>query len=117
MTKNKSLSNIMVRDCVKVEDEPPAYEIMRLRNLNTFLYDEIMRLRIENKSLVERMDHIGSITKDEPNVRHKSKYKPQGWSLWKSWNAPYHGRVLETKMRRQHQGQRDREYTDAYVPP
>eukprot|EP01018_Ginkgo_biloba_P027574 Gb_31072 [translate_table: standard] len=97
MTKNKRLPNIMVQDFVKDDDEPPAYEIMRLRNLNIFLYKEIMRLRIGNKSLVERMDRIGSIAKDEPKARRKANYKPQGWSLWKSWNASYHDRVQETK--------------------
>eukprot|EP01018_Ginkgo_biloba_P019972 Gb_36272 [translate_table: standard] len=117
MTKNKRLSDIMVQDCVKVEDEPPACEIMRLKNLNMFLYKEIMRLRTENKSLMERMDRIKSIANDEPKVRCKAKYKPQGWSLWKSWNAPYHGKVPEIEMRRQHQEQREREYTDTYVSP
>eukprot|EP01018_Ginkgo_biloba_P006598 Gb_30171 [translate_table: standard] len=63
------------------------------------------------------MDRIGSIAKDEPKARRKPKYKPQGISFWKSWNAPYHGQVREAEVRQKHQGQRKREYTDTYVTP
>eukprot|EP01018_Ginkgo_biloba_P031547 Gb_16947 [translate_table: standard] len=107
----------MIQDCVKVEEEALAYEMMRLRNLNVFLYEEILRLRTKNKSLKNRMICIESIAKKEQNANRKPKCKPHGISFWKSWNAPYHGRVPETKMRRKHQGQKEREYTDTCFPP
>eukprot|EP01018_Ginkgo_biloba_P033108 Gb_18836 [translate_table: standard] len=118
MTKNRKLSNIMIEKCVKVEEEASVYEMMRLRNLNVFLYQEISRLRTENKSLKNRMVSIESIARKEPNANQKSKYKPQGISSWKSWNGPYYGRVPKAEeIRRQHQDQKEREYTDTYVPP
>eukprot|EP01018_Ginkgo_biloba_P011306 Gb_11420 [translate_table: standard] len=118
MATNKRLSNIMIQDCVKVEEETLAYEMMRSRNLNVFLYEEIMKLRTKNKSLKGRMDRIESIAKKEPKAMHKPKYKPQGINFWKSWNAPYHGRVPKAKeMRRLHQGQKESEYMDTYIPP
>eukprot|EP01018_Ginkgo_biloba_P011936 Gb_24055 [translate_table: standard] len=97
MTKHKGFSKIMIRDVVRMEDKPLAYEIMRLRNLNIFLYENIMRLRIENKSLVERMDQIRSIAKNKSKVRRREKHKPQGWSLWKCLSTPHEGGVLEKK--------------------
>eukprot|EP01018_Ginkgo_biloba_P026889 Gb_19632 [translate_table: standard] len=118
MTNNKKLSNMMTEECVKVEKEAPAYEMMGIRNLNVFVYQEISRLRTENKSLKNRMVSIESIVRKEPNVDKKPKHKPQGISFWKSWNAPYHGQGPEVGgMRRKHQSQKEREYTDTYIPP
>eukprot|EP01018_Ginkgo_biloba_P003319 Gb_39891 [translate_table: standard] len=73
MSKNKKLSNIMIEECVKVEKEASAYDMMRLRNLNVFLYQEISRLRTENKSLKNRMVGIKFMARKEPHARKKSK--------------------------------------------
>eukprot|EP01018_Ginkgo_biloba_P026929 Gb_14330 [translate_table: standard] len=109
MTKNIGCSKIMVPDVVRVEDEPSANEIIKLRNLNIFLCEEIMRLRTKNKSLAERMDRIGSIAMNESKARHRAKHKPQGWSLWKCLNTPHEGGVLEREVRLQHQTHMERD--------
>eukprot|EP01018_Ginkgo_biloba_P030755 Gb_10964 [translate_table: standard] len=99
IAKNTGFSKIMVRDIVRLEDEPLANEIMKLRNLNIFLYEEMMKLRTDNKSLMVRMDRIKSIAKNEAKARHRVKHKPQGRSLWKCLNTPYEGNVLEREVR------------------
>eukprot|EP01018_Ginkgo_biloba_P023890 Gb_35457 [translate_table: standard] len=90
MSKHKKLYNIMIEECVKVEEEAPTYEMMRLRNLNVFLYQEISRLRTENKSLKSRMVSIESMARKEPHARQKPK---------------------------QHRDQLEREFTGTYIPP
>eukprot|EP01018_Ginkgo_biloba_P034414 Gb_14429 [translate_table: standard] len=99
MAKNTGFFRIMVHDVVKLEDESPIDEIKRLRNLNIFLYEKMMRLRTENKSLVEKMDWIGSIMKYDGKARRRVKHKPQGRSLWKCLNTPLAGGVPEKEAR------------------
>eukprot|EP01018_Ginkgo_biloba_P023340 Gb_01160 [translate_table: standard] len=98
MAKGTGFSRIMVHDVVKLEDESPIDEIKRLRNLNIFQYEEMMWLRIKNKSLMEKMDQIGSIVKNDRKARQRVKNKLQGRSLWKCLNTPLAGGVPKREI-------------------
>eukprot|EP01018_Ginkgo_biloba_P035174 Gb_35157 [translate_table: standard] len=83
----------------------------------------MMCLRAENKSLMEKMDWIESIVKNNRKARQRMIHKPQGKSLWKCLNTTLAGNVpkkevrIQQKVRLQQEAHVEREYTDSYTLP
>lgn len=99
MAKGTGFSKVMIQDAVKLEDESPIDEIKRLWNLDIFLYEEMMWIRTENKSLLDKMDRIGSIVKNDKKAMQRVMRKTQGKSLWKCLNTPLAGRVRRSNKK------------------
>eukprot|EP01018_Ginkgo_biloba_P032903 Gb_28854 [translate_table: standard] len=123
MAKGAGFSKVVIQDAVKLKEESPIDEMKRLQNLNIFLYEEIMRLRTKNKFLLEKMDWIGFIVKNNRKARKKVICKSQEKSLWKCLNTPLVSGVpkeevrIQQKVKLQQEDHIEREYADLYTPP
>eukprot|EP01018_Ginkgo_biloba_P038088 Gb_28832 [translate_table: standard] len=75
---------------VKLEMDSPTDEVIMLQNLNIFLYEKVMRLRTENKSLSEKLNCFGAIVKKEWKAREKVKLKSHaGMHITREHIVPY----------------------------
>eukprot|EP01018_Ginkgo_biloba_P013933 Gb_05397 [translate_table: standard] len=91
MSRYIKSSSVSLKDAVKLETDSTANKVSWLWNLNQFLYEEVICIRKENKSLKENLNQIATIIESKRKARERLKLKPRGISLKKVLLMPIQG--------------------------